>query len=186
MNILPENERNDFAGAERILTQNKCFEEMVTRCGVGFLRLLRALKSEISVGTLIRIYILTLEDTVYLHLWICSPLKMRASSRQAFDEYLERCALATIKVLANDGFIKLSSAESFESRQIIQYVLTRGGESIRKQNVTKLKQPRSKSNRKQKRIKLRQVNKVACPHLVLLTELYYESGKFRRRSNTRT
>ena len=43
---------------------------------------------------------------------------------QSFDEITEGYAVAAIKYLANDGFIKLSEADKFENRFVLQYHAT--------------------------------------------------------------
>ena len=43
---------------------------------------------------------------------------------QSFDEIMDGVAFSALKYLANDGFIKLSDAEMFENREILQFHAT--------------------------------------------------------------
>ena len=74
-----------------------------------------------TVKTLVTIYKRGLRSSV-----TNSPLEfvLGGGSGQSFDENIDGFAFSAIKYLANDGFIKLSNAENFEKREVLQYHAT--------------------------------------------------------------
>ena len=54
-----------------------------------------------------------------------SPLALKfvigGALGNSFDEIVDGFAFSALKYLANDGFIKLSKAENFENREVLQY-----------------------------------------------------------------
>ena len=110
---MPENQRNNFPNPREHLHSSIRFTESVIeevklnndrtfgRYGKVVLITLRRLKSKITVRTLLSIL-----------------------KREVHAEISEDFILATVKFLANDGFVKLGDAEQFETRKILKYHAT--------------------------------------------------------------
>ena len=135
--VLPENERGNFpdpmqhvgprmqtiaSGSDFWQSVN---EGQIKGCGNAILRILRDLKSRISVKNIVTIYEKGMRD---MRADTASIPHLRflldAYSGLSFEEIMESYALTAIKLLANDGFIRLSSAGQFENREIVQYHAT--------------------------------------------------------------
>ena len=133
--ILPKSERANFADPEqhviqryRVLAQiSPIFrhgnESYICSAGQSLLGILRKRKSKMTVKTLITIYKRGLRDTA-INTPLAFVLAQPPSSGQSFDQVIDGFSLSAIKYLANDGFIKLSSAEIFENSEVLQYHAT--------------------------------------------------------------
>ena len=139
--ILRKNERNNFPDPMRHMRQadevdddpEVCVnsphcatnEDVIGVFGVGILRMIRDYKAEIirhgilmSVGTAVKTYTDRMAEAA-----------RNAGETEATIEShykgIEGTLLTTIKLLANDGLIKLSDATAeFEDRKIVQYHAT--------------------------------------------------------------
>ena len=132
-NILPKTERANFAdpGQDvvpryRQLAQiSPIFrmgnESMINGAGQSLLGVLQNRRAKMTVKTLVTIYKRGLSSSA-----ANSPLAfvLGGGSGHSFDEITDGFAFSAIKYLANDGFIKLSEAENFENREVLQYHAT--------------------------------------------------------------
>ena len=135
--ILPENERNSFPDPMQHIGQRmqaiasgtdfwqSVNDGQIKGCGNAILRILREKKSRIPVKNLATIYARGMRD-VRADTASIPHLRflLDAYSGLGIDEIMERYALTAMKLLANDGFIKLSNAGQFENREVLQYHAT--------------------------------------------------------------
>ena len=132
-NILPKAERADFAdpGQDVLLPYRQLAqispiyrmgnELMINIAGRFLLETLQNRRAKMTVKTLMTIYKRDLGSFA-----ANSPLAflLDGISGHSFDEIRDGFAIAAIKYLANDGFIKLSDAENFQNREVLQYHAT--------------------------------------------------------------
>ena len=127
---MPENERNNFPNpGEGLhpLAQTLTPEDEIALDVVGnrFLRILRKLKSKMTIKTFLAIVRRDMEQDMHrsfpAYNLIAGPFAIEYGEiERKCDDY----AILTIKHLANGGFIKLSNATNFEAREIVKYHAT--------------------------------------------------------------
>ena len=133
-NILPKNERTTFPDpgqhvdpqyrrlAEQFEACRRSNDSQISDSGYGILDILQTRKSKMSVRTLITIFTNIVRDEAMQYRPAVFVLPRLTG--QSFEKITEGYAIAAIKYLANDGFIKLSEADKFENREVLQYHAT--------------------------------------------------------------
>ena len=126
---MPENERNNFPNPSEglhPLAQTLTPEDEIALDVVGnrFLRILRKLKSKMTIKTFLAIVRREAEqnfDREFIAYQLNEPTPVEYGD---FQTVLDHFPIKVIKYLANGGFIKLSNAANFESREIVKYHAT--------------------------------------------------------------
>ena len=140
--ILPESERANFADPEQHVIQHfssinlfdyrhmawvnplrTAYQSQIGNTGRSLLDKLQQRKSKMTVKTLVTIYKRGLRDKI-TNTPLAFLLAQPPSSGESFDQVIDGFSFSAIKYLANDGFIKLSSAEMFENSEVLQYHAT--------------------------------------------------------------
>ena len=134
-NILPKSERANFADpGQHVIPQYRVLAQIlpstfhgnefqISGAGQTLLEILQKRKSKMTVKTLVTIYKRGLRDKI-TNTPLAFLLAQPPSSGESFDQVIDGFSFSAIKYLANDGFIKLSSAEMFENSEVLQYHAT--------------------------------------------------------------
>ena len=130
--VLPENERNNFpnpregldprfAMLESVEPLKSMAEVLFKNCADLTFEILRASKSKLTVKALLAMNKRLTDLGFVQHLGFSDS---HAWTERQCEKMVSSLSVAVLKILANDGFIKLSNAADFEAREIVKYHAT--------------------------------------------------------------